>query len=49
MESDNVKLNEKIKEYQSILDEKQIKIDELEKQLKSLATKDSKIQQKVCN
>ena len=41
MESDNVKLNEKIKEYQSILDKKQIKIDELEKH--------SKIQQKVCS
>ena len=49
MKSDNIKLNEKIKEYQSILDEKQIKIDELEKQLKSLATEDSRIQQKVCS
>ena len=49
MESDNVKLNEKIKEYQNVLDEKQIKIDELEKQLKSLATEYSKIQQKVCS
>ena len=40
METDSVKLSEKIKDYQSILDEKQLKIDELEKQLKSLATDD---------
>ena len=49
MESDNVKINEKIKNYQSILDKKQIEIDELEKQLKSLAAEYSKMEQKVCS
>ena len=49
MESDNVKVNEKIKNYQSSLDNKQIKIDELENQLKSLATEYFKMEQKVCS
>ena len=48
MESDSVKLSEKIKDYQSILDKKQLKIDELDKQLKSLATEYFQMEQKVC-
>ena len=48
MESDSVKLSEKIKDYQSLLEKKQVKIDELEKQLKSLATEYFKMEQKVC-
>ena len=48
-ESDNVKVNQKIKDYQSSLDKKQIEIDELEKQLKSSATEYFKMEQKVCS
>ena len=46
MESDSVKLREKIKDYQSILDKKQFEIHILEKQLKSLATDYFKMEQK---
>ena len=48
MESDSVKLSENIKDYQSISDKKQLEIDELEKQLKSLTTEHFKMEQKVC-
>ena len=48
MENDSVKLSEKIKDYQSILDKKQLKIDELEKQLKPIATEYFEMEQEVC-
>ena len=48
MESDSVKLSEKMKDYHSIIDKKQLEIDELQKQLKSLTTEYFKMEQKVC-
>ena len=48
-QSEIEKLNEKIKDYQSRLEKKQIKIDELEKLLNSVITKDLDMEQKVCS
>ena len=47
-QSEIEKLNEKIKDFQSRLEKKQIKIDELEKLLNSVITKDLDMEQKVC-
>ena len=47
-QSEIEKLNEKIKDYQSRLEKKQIKMDELEKLLNSVITKDLDMKQKVC-